>query len=68
MAYSNETNFNYRHSPLCCGEPGVGAETGGSRVQDTNALDFQLGVESSAQVLSVQLGEATHEPCALSTA
>lgn len=43
----------------------MGAETGGSRVQDTNALDFQLGVESSAQVLSVQLGEATHEPCAL---
>lgn len=49
------------------GEPGVGAETGGSRVQDTSVLDFQLGVKSSAQGLSVQLGEATHELCVLTT-
>lgn len=67
MAYSSETSFNNRHSYLCCGEPAVGAETGGSRVQYTSVLDFQLGVKSSAQGLSVQLGEATHELCALTT-
>lgn len=53
MAYSSEANL-ITDTLICVGgNQELGAERGGSRVQDTNALDFQRGVESSARVLSV---------------
>jgi hypothetical protein len=51
MAYSSQINFNNNDTVIIAGRNHESAEREGSIVQDIDALDFEFGAGSSAQVL-----------------